>query len=426
MGDLALIPEPTQEITLSEDPARIRALFAEARPEDLPAILGTLDVAKLFALPECMDAVLDGVEEVVRSQEPDLTTHKGRLAVRAAAAKVTSIKTSLDAAGRALTEGWREATKAVNTVRKRIDTRLDVLATETRQPFTDWEAAEERRKDLLAERLRQLEPRGATTSEELRAEIERIGAITIGADWDEARDDADRAKDRALTTLQERYETKLEMERLAAENARLAAEAAERDRIAALEQAERDRLAAEEKERADAEAKRVEAEKQAAEAARRAAEEKAAEEARQRVAAEERRQREEAERAEREARIAAEAEQKAREEADAAARAEQERRDREAAEAIAAAERRAQEAEARERAEREASEKAEADRVAREQRERDERLAREADELRRAEAHEAIRAHVLALIESLTPEAGAAAVADDAMAGRIPFLALHL
>ena len=379
------------------------------------------DVTTLYASPEALTAKLDEIEAWAREQPADTSTAKGRLEIRANAGKVTRSKTALDAAGKALTEEWRAKTSAVNAERKRGVMRLDVLAEDIRQPLTDWEAAEERRKEQLAARMRDLEPRAATTSDEIRAEIARIEMIDIGPDWDERREEAIHAQIRSVDALLTRFETKLELERLAAENARLQAEAAERDRIAALEQAERDRLAAEQKEKADAEAQRVadEAEKaRAAQAAEEEARAKALREAQEAEAAEERAKvaREEAARQAAEtARLAAEAE----------AKAASERAAQEAAEEIAAANRRAEAAEAAARAEREAAEQAEAARVAREKAAAEATAAREADEAHRAAVRAEIAAMALSLIESRTPEAAAEATADALIAGDIPRCAVQ-
>ena len=319
------------------------------------------DLGALYAEPESLDKVLDGIEAAVRAHDPDVSTAKGRGEIRSRAYDVTRSKTALDAAGKALTEGWRARTNAVNAERKRIATRLDTLAEEVRRPLTDWEAAEERRKSRISSEITSANPQIAATatSVEIADEIARIEGIDT-AGWDEFREDGVARVQAALAGLRDRHAGRLEFEAVAAENARLAAEARERERIAAEELAKRE---------ADA---------------------REAEQAKARAEAE--------------------------------ARAEQARKDREAAEAIAAAERRAQEAEAAIAAERAALERARREKEEAEARAAAEAKARAEKAQRRDEITSDVASALLVLIDGNTPEIAADACAKALVSGEIPWI----
>ena len=319
------------------------------------------DLGALYAEPESLDKVLDGIEAAVRAHDPDVSTAKGRGEIRSLAYDVTRSKTALDAAGKALTEGWRARTNAVNAERKRIATRLDTLAEEVRRPLTDWEEAEERRKSRISSEIASAHPQigAAATSAEIADEIARIEGIDT-AGWDEFREDGVAHVQATLAGLRDRHAGRLEFEAVAAENARLAAEARERERAAAEERAKRE------------------------------AEAREAEQAKARAEAE--------------------------------ARAEQARKDREAAEAIAAAERRAQEAEAVIAAERAAIERANREKEEAVARAEAEAEAQAERARRRDEITSEIASALLALIDGKPANEAADACAKALVAGKIPWV----
>ena len=57
-----------------------------------------------------MQAILEGIESKVRAIKLDPSTATGREEIRSVAYKITRTKTALDAEGKKLTEGWRDAT----------------------------------------------------------------------------------------------------------------------------------------------------------------------------------------------------------------------------------------------------------------------------------------------------------------------------
>lgn len=309
------------------------------------ALVGPAQLGAAFTSGDMIELLLAQVEAKVRAHVPDLTTARGRDAIKSLAYAVSRSKTALDDAGKKLTEDARAQIAEVNAQRKVIADRLDALRDEARKPLTEWETAEENRKANLMRRLQHIEPvwpiDHMPTAEALAAHIANVEAIAIDNSWQEFEDQAQLRKDRALAKLRPLHAAAVVREEQAAELAQLRAEAearrAEDAQRAAEEQARRDAEAQAERDRQAAEAealraKQVEADRQAAaEAARIEAERAAAE----RIAA--------AERVAEQARV----------DAEAAAKRAAEQADREKAEAVEAERRRAAaEREAQERADR--------------------------------------------------------------------------
>lgn len=346
------------------------------------ALLSEIDnLPALFQSPEAVDKMLGEITARVRSHIPDLTTAKGRDAIKSLARSVASSKVALDNAGKSLTEQLRAQVGQVDAERRRIRDYLDNLRDEARKPVTEWEEAEARRVEALRERyeelLSSLDPNRINGSEEFRAEIERIEAIPIDESWQEIAAQAGQRKDGSLRTL-----------RL------MLADAEKRE----AEQAELARLRKEAEERAEAD--------------RKAAAAKAAEERRiaQEKAEQERQAQIEREREEAAARAAEAARQKAEREAEEARR----RQEREAAEQIAKVERERQAAEARAQA----AERAAAEAVERERAEQDRKRQAEEEAAAKRAADQAHRDRIAGeIMEAIMASFGAAGSRRDAAAG---------
>ena len=261
----------------------------------------------VFSNENGLDPIIQQAKDLVDEFEHDLSTAAGRKRTASLANKVAKLKTRLDGMGKDLVSDWKAKAKKVDANRKSMRDELDELKVIARKPLTDWE---EEQKRIEAEEAARL------AAEKLREEVERDHelALLMNAEFDrkveEERIAAEQAeKERLAKEAQERaereariaQEAKEKAEREAAEREeKLRREAeeekakAEAEKLAAIERerkAELDRIAAEERAKAQAE----EAERQrviAEEKAKRDAEE-AAERARQ---AEIQRQQEEQER----------------------------------------------------------------------------------------------------------------------------------
>lgn len=372
-------------------------------------------LATMFRATGGMDALIARIEAEARSHAPDLTTKKGRDAIKSLAYRVAQSKTALDTAGKDLNEAARAQINAVDAERRKVRDRLDALKDEVRKPLDDWEAAEAKRIDALKLRLTAFRPTHVpTASEGLRLLIAEIEAVAVDASWQEFQTEATEAKALCLNRLDEHLQAAVARddaaalaERQAAELEQLRREKAERD--------EADRLRAEAE---AAEARRIEAEKAEAERLRIAAEQ--AEQAR--IAAE----KAEAERLAQIERDKQEAARIAAEQAEARAKAEAERAAKEAADREAALKRQAEENEARHqqqlaeaKAREAAAAQAERDRIAAErQAEADARAKREADSKHR----QRIRDDIATSMNGFVGELEAGLIADAIMDGAIPFV----
>ncbi len=297
----------------------------------------------------------------------DVTTKKGRDALRSFAAEVRSEKAGINKARLRLTKEWRDMVAQANEAGKEIDDRLEQLAIDVRKPLTDWEEAETARVNRCRDIIEGFKADAVATLDDTAATVRARGKglYETALAEDEFRDmlpEAQSAKEQAVATLR-------------AALARLEKEEADR---AELEKLRAENEAREARERAEAEA-RAQAEREAEEA---------------RVA-EERRVAEEQAEFERLQRMEQDAADRARREAEQAAEAERQRVEREHAEQLAAERRRAEEAERAAQAERDRIAADEAARAAEAQRLADEQAAREADQAHRSAVMKAAKEAIM-------------------------------
>lgn len=211
------------------------------------AVIDTQNAVQIFT-GGGMAAVLDGIEAKVRAIKLDPSTATGREEIRSVSYKIARTKTALDAEGKRLTEGWREATAKVNAERKKSAERLENLQEEVRKPLTEFENKEKARVSAHEEALREITGLQAMIQScpnmsldlllEHQADFNRM---LPGYQWEEF---AARAKDARSTCdkyLSSRIEDRKRFE-------------AEQEELARLRKAQSDRLQRERDERLKAEA----------------------------------------------------------------------------------------------------------------------------------------------------------------------------
>lgn len=268
-----------------------------------------------------LPAFLAEIKAEIAALPVNLATASGREAIASLAASISRRKTPIVAAGLALTEGWRDQTKAVNALKAKVAEEMDALRDEARAPLTKWEKDEDERKTRIVNALTffaqaAVVPAGSTV-ESINLTIERVGSYQIGHEFG---DSEKRAKEDQFAALAKLKEARAAVVKADAERAELEVlRAAARQRELEAQQAETARLAEEDERKriADAERRATEAAEAKAKAeaeAAIAAERRKAQEAQEALAAEQRRQRE-AEQAEA-ARVAAQAAEDARRQAD--------------------------------------------------------------------------------------------------------------
>lgn len=219
-----------------------------------------------------MKAVLDDIESKVRALGPmDVSTPTGRDAIRSTAYLIAKTKTALDAEGKRLTEGWREATKRVNQERSVATERLEALALEVRKPLTDFETKEKLRVAAHEDALSDITGLHAMIAAHpnmetalLEEHLDDLAKVHSGRDWEEfaAREAA--LREAAAKYIGDRLVARRTIDTQQAELARLRKEeidrlARERDERLKADAADKARLEAERKAKvaADLEARRV-------------------------------------------------------------------------------------------------------------------------------------------------------------------------
>jgi len=202
----------------------------------------------------------DAVKAEVANEVPDLKTAKGRARIASLAATVSKSKAAVEKPGRDYLKRLKEMPKVVEAELREFVTKMDSLRDTTRQPLTDWENAEQARKDRHVDNIqaiKDMEVFGATpTAAAVAQVIVQLEAIELGDSWEEFLPEAAQAKDRTLSLLRAMQNERTQHEAEQAELVRLRAEAeaqAQRDRDAAIAQAAADQARREATERAEAE-----------------------------------------------------------------------------------------------------------------------------------------------------------------------------
>ena len=212
-----------------------------------------------------VDPILTRIKEEVALHTPDVSTRKGRDAIKSLAYKVARSKTLLDEAGKELTAEAQKQIDQVNVERRKIRETLDELKQQVRKPLEVWEAAEEKRKAALRERMKVFDKDRThfnMTSVEIATVIAEVEAIEVEEGWDELKPMAVDAKADALSKYQVDLESAEVREQQQIQIEKLKKEAEEREAREAEERQAREQKEAEERAAREEQA-RIEQEKQA-------------------------------------------------------------------------------------------------------------------------------------------------------------------
>lgn len=203
--------------------------------------------------PEKFEPFFEAIKSEVMAHVPDLTTKKGRDAIRSLASDVTRTKTAIDLAGKKLNESARAQINKVDASRRSAWARLEELSDTVRKPLTEWEKAEEQRISYCKAVIQHIENcgRGMIDGAQqpfalLFYELEE--KIVIDSSLGEFEGEANKVKAAALERLKAAFEVEKKATAEREELEKLRAEKVERDRIDA------EKKAAEDKKRRDAEA----------------------------------------------------------------------------------------------------------------------------------------------------------------------------
>lgn len=205
----------------------------------------------------------DAVKAEVTGEVPDLKTAKGRARIASLAATVSKSKTAVEKPGRDYLKRLKEMPKVVEAELREFVTKMDALRDATRQPLTDWEAAELARTDKHVDGIQAIKDLAVFESTPNAAHvadlIAQLELVAISETWEEFLAEAAQVKDQTLSKLRALLAERTQYEAEQAELVRLRSEAevqAQRDRDAEIARvaAEQARLQAEQQARAERDA----------------------------------------------------------------------------------------------------------------------------------------------------------------------------
>ena len=159
---------------------------AQAKIEPGTDIVAAIEQSPQIALldPVKYSAFFARVKAETEKLVPDTSTTKGRDEIRSMANNVVKTKTAIDKARLTLTSQWRDQTNQVNAAGKVIEAELKQLAADVRKPLTDWETAEDARKDQCRTVISGIKNAMAVGLEDTAAEVRARGASVYGLTFD--------------------------------------------------------------------------------------------------------------------------------------------------------------------------------------------------------------------------------------------------
>ena len=205
----------------------------------------------------------EAVKAEVTGEVPDLTTVKGRARIASLAATVSKSKKAVETPGRDYLKRLKEMPKVVEAELREFVTKMDSLRDTTRQPLTDWEEAEQARKDKHVDGIQAIKDlavfEATPTAARVADTITQLEMVAISDTWEEFLAEAAQVKDETLVKLRSLLAERTQYEAEQAELVRLRAEAeaqAQRDRDAEIARvaAEQARLHAEQEAQAERDA----------------------------------------------------------------------------------------------------------------------------------------------------------------------------
>lgn len=110
----------------------------------------TQENALVIFTGEKLDDYLKAIQEDVENFVGNVETATGRKQIASKAYSIAKEKTNIDTVGKALVVEWKEKAKLVDASRKKARDFLDSLKEIVREPLTNWEIAEEKRKEAEA------------------------------------------------------------------------------------------------------------------------------------------------------------------------------------------------------------------------------------------------------------------------------------
>ena len=202
----------------------------------------------------------DAVKAEVTGEVPDLKTAKGRARIASLAATVSKSKTAVEKPGRDYLKRLKEMPKVVEAELREFVTKMDNLRDATRQPLTEWEEAEQARKDKHVDGIQAIKDfqilREGYTAAAVHVLIENLASVNVDESFEEFEAEAARTKDQVLKFLGATLEAARQKEAMELENQILHEKAeaqAQRDRDAEIARAAAEQALRQAEEKAQAE-----------------------------------------------------------------------------------------------------------------------------------------------------------------------------
>ena len=192
--------------------------------------------AEIVGAKTSVEEFLKKVDGVIDAFKPDLKTAKARKEIASLAAKMSSSKTAIDGAGKAMTAELKAKTKKIDEIRKFARDEFDRRRDQVRKPLTDWEeeqAAIKSRRDNEYQRLVNLGCVGfGETSESIKERIALVNKFDLGDWWGDLLDKVKVEHSRSLASLNTQFLQAEQSEKQSAELADLKRKQEETEREA--------------------------------------------------------------------------------------------------------------------------------------------------------------------------------------------------
>lgn len=166
----------------AEPTARDAVMGDNSEAMDVKAMLRE-DPKIIFRSTDILPKLLKQLDQEIEAAPTDVSTKKGRDEIRTRAADIGRLKGTLDKTGLALTEDFRKQVKEVNEVRDEIKEALTARDDKAREKLTEWEEAEKKRESTVRDHRAMIEkftrvPAGATLGD-IEYARKKLADITI-------------------------------------------------------------------------------------------------------------------------------------------------------------------------------------------------------------------------------------------------------
>lgn len=197
-------------------------------------------IRDFFVTGESVDQILQQVEKDAAEHVPDVSTAKGRSAIKANVTFVGNYKTFFEDTGKELSAEYKGIPAKIDGTRRKIKEYLAILKVKTRKSLTDWE---DEQKVIAAEKLAKEEAQILADKIESDHELALMINEKIYRDIEDARIKAEiAAKELAEQQERQRIEHEDQLKKEAAETARIEAENKAKAELLRIEKEKQDAI----------------------------------------------------------------------------------------------------------------------------------------------------------------------------------------